>query len=77
MKLVFAEEEEKYQSEEGKKTSAALRIQRVWRRRQVRVIKDINYQVATVLRQSFGKIEAFTLTSIKKCFICKKDNALR
>jgi hypothetical protein len=41
------------------------------------VVKDINYQVAAAMRQSFGKIDVVTLPAIRKCYICKKTNAVR
>ena len=57
--------------------SAATKIQAFWRKHQARVIKDINYQVTNALKMSFGKIEIVQIEGVKKCQICKKDNALR
>ena len=73
----MVEEEDKWQADEDKREDAALKIQGEWRKHQVRIIKDINYQVATALIKSFGKIEAVHMTGVKKCFICKKQNAIR
>ena len=73
----MVEEEDKWQADEDKREDAAIKIQGEWRKHQVRIIKDINYQVATALIKSFGKIEAVHMTGVKKCFICKKQNAIR
>jgi hypothetical protein len=43
----------------------------------MRSIKDINYQLAVQMRQSFGQIEVVQMPLIRKCFICKRENAIR
>jgi hypothetical protein len=43
MRLLLAEEEEKFQAEESKRGQAASRIQAYWKKYRVRVVKDINY----------------------------------
>jgi hypothetical protein len=46
----LAIEEEKYLELEGSKNKSAKIIQRAWRRRKMRTMKDINYQLAVQMR---------------------------
>ena len=72
-----AEEDERREAEEGLQSKAARVIQIQWRKHAAEIRADINYQLESALREGGGQLEIVFLPSVRKCFICRKSNAVR
>ena len=71
------EEEERWQAKEEVMKTAAQKVQAAWRGYRVRVMKNINSQLANALRHSHGQIDVVLLPQIRKCAICRKETAVK
>jgi IQ calmodulin-binding motif len=72
-----AEEDERKEAEEAQLSMAAKVIQRQFRKYQGKIRADLNYQLEAALRDGTEQSEIVNLPSVRKCFICKKSNAIR
>mmetsp|Transcript_33591 Transcript_33591/g.32634 ORF Transcript_33591/g.32634 Transcript_33591/m.32634 type:complete len:236 (+) Transcript_33591:486-1193(+) len=77
LKRLKEEEEEEFIRMQAKKNNAARVILKNWRNFKSRRRLDFNYVLMAATKQEFGGAETIYLPVVRKCLICKVQNALR
>lgn len=72
-----AEEDERREAENGKMSQAARVIQKKWREHAAYVRNDINKQLEADLKEGRGQNDIVFMPSVRKCNLCRKQNAVR